>query len=64
MTTWDCIWFGYDTAALAFGGVVLFINGHKQAGFCGVLAGAFVGIAAEILFYRLKSEKLNQRDRR
>jgi hypothetical protein len=49
-------------SALACGGAVLFINGYKQDGFCGVLAGAFVGIAAEILLYRRKLSSLMRQD--
>jgi hypothetical protein len=53
----------FVTASLPFGGVVLVINGHKQTGFFSLMAGAFVGIVAEILLYRLKREKLNQQRR-
>ena len=61
MTRFDLFWFGYVTASLALGGLVLVINGHTRAGFCSLMAGAFVGISAEILLHRFKSERLNNK---
>jgi hypothetical protein len=39
ISRFDLFWFGFVTAALASGGVVLVIDGHKRSGFCSLMAG-------------------------